>query len=399
MPLSDQKNEQKKASLAACLPLARAIVSQEADELHAIASRLDHQFSAAVSLILRSKGRVIVTGMGKSGQVGGKIASTLTSTGTPAFFVHPHDMSHGDLGMVCQGDIVLALSNSGESNEVLGMLAPLKRLGASVLAITGKDSSSLAQAADIHLSAQVSKELCPLGLAPTSSTTAALAIGDALALCVLDQRDFTAEALANLHADVARSARRANPVPAAPAHAHPALSARLQHIKLLILDVDGVMTDGGLSLGDDGQEYKTFHAHDGLGMKLLKASGVDLAIITGRHSDAVKTRAHKTGVSHFYQGVEDKLLAFQDLIAASGLRPEQCAYLGDDVVDLPPMLQCGLALAVPDAVALVLTHAHYVTRKKGGHGAVREVCELIMQAQGSFDAQMAPFLTQSKMAN
>lgn len=397
MPMSDQKNKQEKSSLAACLALARTILSQEADELHTVASRLDHQFSDAISLILRSKGRVLVTGMGKSGHVGGKIASTLASTGTPAFFVHPHDMRHGDLGMVCQGDIILALSNSGESHEVLDLVLPLKNLGARILAITGKDSSSLAKAADIHLSAQVDKEICPLGLAPTSSTTAA--IGDALALCVLDQRDFSAEALANLHANVPLSARRTNSIQARPALALSELSARLKPIKLLILDVDGVMTDGGLSLGDDGQEYKTFHAHDGLGMKLLKASGVELAIITGRHSDAVKTRAQKTGVAHFYQGVEDKLWAFQDLIKASGLRPEQCAFMGDDVVDLPPMLQCGAALAVPDAADLVLRHAHYVTNKKGGHGAVREVCELIMQAQGSFDGQMAPFLTQSKLAN
>ena len=136
---------------------------------------------------------------------------------------------------------------------------------------------------------------------------------------------------------------------------------RLKNIRLLVLDVDGVMTDGGLTIGDDGQEYKTFHSHDGLGMKLLKASGVELAIITGRTSNVVKKRAESTGVAHFYQGAEDKLTAFQDLVKISGLTPAQCAFMGDDVVDLPPMLQCGCAIAVPASPQLVLDHAHYIT--------------------------------------
>ncbi len=177
------------------------------------------------------------------------------------------------------------------------------------------------------------------------------------------------------------------------------LLARFKNIKLLVLDVDGVMTNGGLTIGDDGQEYKTFHAHDGLGMKLLKASGVEMAIITGRTSNVVKKRAESTGVAHFYQGAEDKLAAFNDLVSKSGLQASHCAFMGDDVVDLPPMLKCGLALTVPDSPALVLQYAHYVTAKSGGHGAVREICELIMQAQGTFDAQMAQFLTQASISN
>ena len=177
------------------------------------------------------------------------------------------------------------------------------------------------------------------------------------------------------------------------------LLARFKNIKLLILDVDGVMTNGGLTIGDDGQEYKTFHSHDGLGMKLLKASGVEMAIITGRTSNVVKKRAESTGVAYFYQGAEDKLVAFNDLVTKSGFHENQCAFMGDDIVDLPPMLKCGLALAVPDSPALVLKYAHYITAKTGGFGAVREVCELIMQAQGTFDAQMAQFLTQSSISN
>jgi 3-deoxy-D-manno-octulosonate 8-phosphate phosphatase (KDO 8-P phosphatase) len=166
---------------------------------------------------------------------------------------------------------------------------------------------------------------------------------------------------------------------------------RAKNIKLVIFDVDGVMTDGGLTIGDDGQEYKTFNTQDGLGMKLLKNSGVEMAIITGRTSKVVTQRAENTGVAHFYQGVDDKLVAFNDLIQKLNLKPEQTAFVGDDVVDMPPMLRCGLSITVPAAPASVQSRAHYITKKEGGHGAVREVCELIMQAQNTFDAQMAPY--------
>lgn len=186
-------------SKQATLVLARDVLLLEASEINALASRLNGQFTDAVDLILQCKGRVVVSGMGKSGHIGGKIASTLASTGTPAFFMHPAEASHGDLGMITAGDIVIALSNSGESDEILAIVPPLKRLGASIIAITGNDTSTLAKAADIHLSAHVEKEACPLGLAPTSSTTVALALGDALALCVLDLRDFTAEDFARSH--------------------------------------------------------------------------------------------------------------------------------------------------------------------------------------------------------
>ena len=167
---------------------------------------------------------------------------------------------------------------------------------------------------------------------------------------------------------------------------------RAKNIKLIVFDVDGVMTDGSLYLCDDGQEYKAFNSHDGLGMKMLKASGVEMAIITGRTSNVVVKRAENTGVTHFYQGVEDKLEALEQLAQKLGLELSQCAFMGDDVVDLPPMRRSGLALAVPAAPTLVKQHAHYVTTREGGRGAVREVVELIMQAQGTYDAQMARFL-------
>ena len=167
---------------------------------------------------------------------------------------------------------------------------------------------------------------------------------------------------------------------------------RAKLIKLVVFDVDGVMTDGSLYLCDDGQEFKAFNTQDGLGMKLLKASGVDTAIITGRTSNVVVKRAENTGVAHYFQGVEDKLEAFERLIGELGLDHAQCAFMGDDVVDLQPMRRCGLAVTVPAAPALVKKHAHYVTEREGGRGAVRELVELIMQAQGTFDAQMAQFL-------
>jgi len=181
------------------LQLAKEVLLLEAREVELLAERLDQSFADAVACVLQCRGRVVVSGMGKSGHVGGKIASTLASTGTPAFFMHPAEASHGDLGMIAAGDVVIALSNSGESDEILAIVPPLKRLGATIIAITGNDASTLAKAADIHLSAHVAKEACPLGLAPTSSTTVALALGDALALCVLDLRDFTAEDFARSH--------------------------------------------------------------------------------------------------------------------------------------------------------------------------------------------------------
>lgn len=181
------------------LELARSVLNIEAREIDALAKRLNAHFEAAVQLILHCKGRVVVSGMGKSGHIGGKIAATLASTGTPAFFMHPAEASHGDLGMITGSDVVIALSNSGESDELLNILPTIKRLGAKVISITGAPNSTLAKESDVHLSAEVSQEACPLGLSPTASTTVALSLGDALAVCVLNLRDFTAEDFARSH--------------------------------------------------------------------------------------------------------------------------------------------------------------------------------------------------------
>jgi arabinose-5-phosphate isomerase len=181
------------------LALARQVLDIEADALRALSSRLDAGFSDAVGLILACSGRVVVSGMGKSGHVGGKIAATLASTGTPAFFMHPGEASHGDLGMIAHNDVVLALSNSGESGEIVSIVPLIKRRGAKLIAMTGNPASTLAREADAHLNAAVDKEACPLNLAPTASTTAALALGDALAVALLDARGFSADDFARTH--------------------------------------------------------------------------------------------------------------------------------------------------------------------------------------------------------
>ena len=181
------------------LAQARRVLDIEVDALRTMAGRLDRGFSDAVALILACTGRVVVTGMGKSGHVGGKIAATLASTGTPAFFMHPGEASHGDLGMIAHDDVVLALSNSGESGEIVSIVPLLKRRGAKLVAMTGNPASTLAREADAHLHTGVEKEACPLNLAPTASTTAALAMGDALAVALLDARGFSADDFARTH--------------------------------------------------------------------------------------------------------------------------------------------------------------------------------------------------------
>ena len=179
--------------------LGREVIQLEADALQTLAKHVDGQFAEACRLILACTGRVIVTGMGKSGHIGGKIAATLASTGTPSFFVHPGEASHGDVGMITTPDIVLAISNSGETDEILTILPIIKRMGVKLIALTGGLQSSLARQADATLNASVEKEACPHNLAPTASTTAALAIGDALAVTLLKSRGFTREDFARAH--------------------------------------------------------------------------------------------------------------------------------------------------------------------------------------------------------
>ena len=184
---------------ARALALARDVLDIEADAVRALRDQLDGDFVQAVALLLGCRGRVVVSGIGKSGHIARKIAATLASTGTPAFFVHPAEASHGDLGMVTADDVFIGISYSGESEELVAILPLVKRIGAKLIAITGRAESSLGTLADVNLNAAVSKEACPLNLAPTASTTAALALGDALAVAVLDARGFGSEDFARSH--------------------------------------------------------------------------------------------------------------------------------------------------------------------------------------------------------
>lgn len=232
---------------------ARRVLRLEADAVAELIEALDDTFDRACELLLGCRGRVIVTGMGKSGHIGDKIAATLASTGTPSFFVHPAEASHGDLGMITEGDIVLALSNSGETGEVLAILPVLKRRGIPLISLTGRPTSTLARQADVHIPVVVSVEACPHNLAPTSSTTAALAMGDALAIALLEARGFSAEDFALSHPGGSLGRR-------------------------LLLAVDDIMHDGerlpcvseGTSLSDALLEI----SHKGLGMTAVcDASG------------------------------------------------------------------------------------------------------------------------------
>jgi arabinose-5-phosphate isomerase len=181
------------------LALAAEVLDIESRAVDALRNRLDADFAAACELLMATPGRIVVTGMGKSGHIGNKIAATLASTGTPAFFMHPGEASHGDLGMITGQDVLLAVSYSGETDEVLTILPLVKRMGAKMLSMTGNPKSTLAKAADVHLDVSVSEEACPLNLAPTASTTATLAMGDALAVALLKIRGFTAEDFAMSH--------------------------------------------------------------------------------------------------------------------------------------------------------------------------------------------------------
>ncbi len=178
---------------------AKRVIRVEAEALLALADSLDGEFEKAVRLILAAQGRVVVTGMGKSGIICQKIAATMASTGTPAFFLHPAEGIHGDLGMIMRGDVVIAVSNSGETEEVLRILPIIKRLGAQLIAMSGNRNSNLAKAGDVFLDIAIKEEACPLGLAPTASTTATLAMGDALAVALLVKRGFKAEDFALFH--------------------------------------------------------------------------------------------------------------------------------------------------------------------------------------------------------
>ncbi|MGH8671767.1 MAG: KpsF/GutQ family sugar-phosphate isomerase [Burkholderiales bacterium] len=245
------------ALTAKALDLAREVLSIEAKAVEALIERVDHSFLEALELILHCQGRIVVSGMGKSGHIARKIASTMASTGTPAFYLHPGEASHGDLGMITPHDVLIALSNSGESPELLTILPLIKRFGAKLIAMTGNAASTLARESDVHLDVSVAQEACPLGCAPTASTTAALALGDALAIALLDARGFGVEDFARSHPggalgkrllvhvrDVMRSG---DDIPRVPRDA--LLSAALMEVSRKVMGMTAIVDESNRLLG------------------------------------------------------------------------------------------------------------------------------------------------------
>ena len=273
---NDARNAQRRfVDKPRALKLARDVLDTEARAIASLGQKLGKDFVAAVELMLACKGRVVVSGIGKSGHVARKLAATLASTGTPAFFVHPAEAGHGDLGMITADDVVVMLSNSGETDELLLLTPHLKRQGAALIALTGNEQSSLAQSADVHLDASVDAEACPLGLAPTASTTAALALGDALAIALLDARGFSVDDFARSHpggslglrlltrvSDVMRTGAAVPRVPdtATLAEAIVEMSGKGMGMTIVTRDeaVAGIFTDGDLRrcLGAEGDPMR-----------------------------------------------------------------------------------------------------------------------------------------------
>jgi len=239
------------------LEIARKVLKTEAEAVAGLAEKLDDNFGKAVGIIFGSTGRVVVTGMGKSGLVGKKIAATLASTGTPAFFLHPAEASHGDLGMVTSDDVVIAISNSGETEELAGLIPFLKRFNVTLIAMTGCATSSISKAADVHLDVSVKEEACPLGIVPTASTTAAMAMGDAIAVALLTKRGFREEDFALFHPSgtlgkklfikVKDLMHSGDALPQVPPHT--SMTAALMEISSKRLGVAVVVDTGGRFLG------------------------------------------------------------------------------------------------------------------------------------------------------
>ncbi|MBW8312132.1 MAG: KpsF/GutQ family sugar-phosphate isomerase [Rhizobium sp.] len=286
----------------ALIASGRTVIDIEAQALQALKGSLGADFAAACRHILACRGRVVCTGMGKSGHIATKIAATLASTGTPAFFMHPGEASHGDLGMVTDADVVLALSNSGESDEILSIIPSLKRQGNVMIAMTGRPGSSLARLAHVHLDASVPAEACPLGLAPTSSTTAALALGDALAVALLEARGFTAEDFARSHPAGALGRRlllhirdimhAGDDIPRVPVEASASAALLEMTRKRLgmtaVVDADGVLqgvfTDGDLRrcLDDEDTDLKATPVSQLMGRR-PKTIGADALAVEAAH--------------------------------------------------------------------------------------------------------------------
>ncbi len=287
------------------LTMGRAVLETEAQALLDLHARLDGDFIAASRILLGCQGRIVVSGMGKSGHIGSKIAATLASTGSPAFFVHPGEASHGDLGMITKQDVLLALSYSGETAELATLLPIIKRLGVPLVAMTGRPQSTLAQAADVHLDVSVAKEACPLNLAPTASSTATLAMGDALAIALLDARGFTAD-------DFARS--------------HPGGSLGR---RLLVHVADIMRTGNALPRVESSASLSSALLEitsKGMGMTAITDADNRIA---GIYTDGDLRRSFERGVDIHTTGIADVMSAHPQTIAPGALAAEALTLMQD----------------------------------------------------------------------
>ncbi len=310
---------------------AKRTIQLEREAIDALLQRIDGDFVRACELILACKGRVVVVGMGKSGHVGKKIAATLASTGTPSFFVHPAEASHGDMGMITPDDVVLALSNSGSTAEIVTLLPLIKRLGITLISLTGKPDSALAKAAEANLDARVDQEACPLNLAPTSSTTAALVLGDALAIALLEARGFTAEDFAFSHPGGALGRR-------------------------LLLKVENIMHGGdslpGVARGTPLREALLEMTRKGLGMTAVLESDGRLA---GIFTDGDLRRTLDKGIDVRQASIDDVMTAHGKTVRPDMLAAEALKIMDDHKINV-------LVVVDTDDRPIGALHIHDMTR-------------------------------------
>ena len=496
--------------------IARAaeVIRLEAHTIAQLEARLDRHFLAAVDMLLECQGSIVVTGIGKAGLVGQKVSATLASTGTPSLFLHPTEALHGDLGRIRSRDIVLVISNSGETVEVNALIAPARKIGARVVAITGRARSTLARLCDCVLDIGDIEEACPLKLAPTASTSAMMALGDALAMVVSQERNFSREDYALYHpagslgrklmrvrevmrkgeqvplagdrasikevvivmngtpgrpgaalitddegklvgifthgdlsrlferrelwnpdqpvaeymgkhpksigedkarrgsaaldarvshrpdrrdrrrAPAGRIARRPRPARrprldrSSPVEARSKTEAVLARARLLALDVDGVLTDGRIVYGASGAagEEQRFDVQDGLALRWLQREGIVVAWITGRGCPATAHRARELEIGELHTAALSKRAVLEEIQARLDIDVSKTIAMGDDLPDLGLRAAAGFFAAPNNARPEIKERADFVTLASGGAGAVRELAELVLRAQGRWQA-------------
>src|SRR5260370_45273 len=326
--------------------------------------------------------------MGKSGLIAQKISAALASTGTTSVYLHPVEAVHGALGRIVKGDVLLALSYSGDTDEILALVPQVKRLGSPLVAMTGNPRSSVAQAADVNLDVSIREEACPLGLAPTASTTAALAMGDALSMALIERRGFTVEDFAVLHpgGHLGKKLLRVEDLMNT-GEQIPRVSPETAMKEVLF-----EMTRKPLGLttvtDPDTRPLATTsdcHLPGGRAVGLVHPAGLGTGLGSGRASGGGARRAAELGMAVVRQGVRDKGAALGEILAEQGLGAQEVAYIGDDVNDLPIMHAVALSAAPADAPFEVRSQAFMVMEARGGRGCLREFVEAILRARADWE--------------